>query len=111
MGTLHRAGGGKLLGGDEALAEQALFVFAHEQDGAHDQVLRLADEKIHLGLRGAFVGRELLPALAMGAQGGDGIIQAGQETSPGLADFAEAILFLMPERVGFLFGKREQLAA
>ena len=61
--------GGEFARGHEAAAQEALFVFAVEQDDFHGQVLVLAEQHADLGMAGALVHGKPLPIDAMLSQG------------------------------------------
>src|SRR6266498_3875351 len=59
------AGGRNLARRDQAAAQEALLVFAIQEDDAHDQILYLSHQETDLGLDRALCRGEALPQQAM----------------------------------------------
>jgi hypothetical protein len=95
----------------EAAAEEALFIFAIEEDDPHDQVLDLADEELDLGLSAPFGWGEPLPVLAVLAEAGEGFMEPRQEEAFDLVKVAEGGRLGLTQGLRFALGEGEQLAA
>jgi hypothetical protein len=110
MGALA-VGGGKFAGGDEATAEEGLFVFAVEEDDLHGQILILTKQHADLGMADALLGREALPVDAMTAEGVQGLGQARKKGFFKLIKLELGMLVSAAEGLAFAFDEREDFLA
>ena len=78
MGALA-VGGGKLARRNEAAAQEALFVFAVEQDDFHGLILVLTEQHSDFRITGAFFHGKSLPVDAVFFQGIQRFIEAGKQ--------------------------------
>jgi len=96
---------------DEAAAQQALLVFAVEQDDLHDQILVLAQQHANARVTRPFVHGKPLPLNAVPAQGVQGLVQPGQEVLFDLVKFGERRLIRPPEGLAFTFHDGKEFLA
>jgi hypothetical protein len=110
MGALA-VGGGEVARGDEAAAQEALFVLAVEQDDFHGLILVLAEQHADFGMAGAFIHGKALPVDAMPVQGVHGLIQARQQGLFELIKLEEGGMVRAAEGLAFAFDDGEDFLA
>src|SRR5437762_13542952 len=74
---------------DQSATQQALFIFAIEQNDAHDEVLHLPDEKLGFGLGRPLGGWKTLPGRPEVANLPQGLMEMGQEEACEAIDLVE----------------------
>jgi hypothetical protein len=110
MGALA-VDGGEFAGGNEAAAQEGLFIFPVQQDDFHGQILVLPEQHADFGITGAFIHAESLPVDAMFAQGVKGLIEPGKQVFLELKEFEEGRLVGPAEGLAFAFHHGQEFLA